>query len=102
MKPSQIIKKLTSARNTKGKVILVINTASKYGCTGQYEGLEKFYSNYKDQRLLVLGFPSNDFSTQEPGSSKETAEFCRAIFSVTFPMFAKTNGTPKNVPHILC
>ena len=64
--------------------------------------LRKVLLKLQRPKILVLGFPSNDFSTQEPGSSKETAEFCRAIFSVTFPMFAKTNVTPKNVPHILC
>ncbi len=80
----------------QGKVILVVNTASKCGFTGQYEGLEKMYSDYKDQGLVVLGFPSNDFGNQEPGSSEEIAKFCRATFGVKFPMFEKTHVTPPN------
>jgi glutathione peroxidase len=73
----------------QGKVILVVNTASYCGFTQQYEGLEALYRNYKDQGLVVLGFPSNDFS-QEPGSNQQIAEFCSNTFSVRFPMFAKT------------
>ena len=73
----------------QGKVILVVNTASYCGFTQQYEGLETLYRNYKDQGLVVLGFPSNDFS-QEPGSNQQIAEFCSNTFSVRFPMFAKT------------
>ena len=73
----------------QGKVVLVVNTASYCGFTRQYEGLEALYRNYKDQGLVVLGFPSNDFS-QEPGSNQQIAEFCSNTFSVRFPMFAKT------------
>jgi glutathione peroxidase len=73
----------------QGKVVLVVNTASYCGFTQQYEGLETLYRNYKDQGLVVLGFPSNDFS-QEPGSNQQIAEFCSNTFSVRFPMFAKT------------
>lgn len=80
----------------QGNVILVVNTASKCGFTGQYEGLEKLYETYKDQGLVVLGFPSNDFGNQEPGSSEEIAKFCRATFGVKFPMFAKTHVLPRN------
>jgi len=75
----------------KGKVLLVVNTASKCGFTGQYEGLEALYAQYKDQGLVVLGFPSNDFANQEPGSEEQIQKFCRLTYSVEFPMFAKTS-----------
>lgn len=75
----------------QGQVVLVINTASYCGFTRQYEGLEKLYSKYKDRGLVVLGFPSNDFGNQEPGSNKEIAEFCSNTFGVKFPMLAKTS-----------
>jgi len=77
----------------QGKVILVVNTASFCGFTGQYEGLEKIYAKYKDQGLVVLGFPSNDFGQQEPGSNKEIADFCANTYDVKFPMFAKSSVT---------
>ncbi|MFM2119615.1 MAG: hypothetical protein RL722_1083 [Pseudomonadota bacterium] len=73
-----------------GRVLLVVNTASFCGFTGQYEGLEKLYSRYKDKGLVVLGFPSNDFN-QEGGDNKQIAEFCTNTYSVKFPMFAKTS-----------
>ncbi len=73
-----------------GKVILVVNTASFCGFTSQYEGLEKLYARLKDKGLVVLGFPSNDFGEQEPGSDKEIADFCRLTYGVEFPMVAKT------------
>ena len=73
-----------------GKVILVVNTASFCGFTSQYEGLEKLYAQLKDRGLVVLGFPSNDFGEQEPGSDKEIADFCRLTYGVEFPMVAKT------------
>jgi glutathione peroxidase len=75
----------------QGKVILVVNTASYCGFTSQYEGLEKLYSKYKDRGLVVLGFPSNDFGNQEPGSNQQIAEFCTNTFGVKFPMLAKTS-----------
>jgi glutathione peroxidase len=74
----------------QGKVILVVNTASFCGFTSQYEGLEKLYAKYKDQGFVVLGFPSNDFGQQEPGSNKEIADFCKNTYDVKFPMFAKS------------
>ena len=73
-----------------GKVILVVNTASKCGNTPQYDGLEKLYSEYGDDGLVVLGFPSNDFMGQEPGTEEQIEEFCRLTYGVEFPMFAKT------------
>ena len=75
----------------RGKVVLVVNTASFCGFTGQYEGLEKMYAKYKEQGLVVVGFPSNDFGSQEPGSNKEIAEFCRLTYGVKFPMLAKSD-----------
>ncbi len=73
-----------------GKVILVVNTASYCGFTSQYDGLEKLYARLKDKGLVVLGFPSNDFGEQEPGSDKEIADFCRLTYGVEFPMASKT------------
>jgi glutathione peroxidase len=84
-----------------GKVVLVVNTASYCGFTNQYEGLEKLYAKYKDKGLVVLGFPSNDFGKQEPGNSKEIADFCYNTYGVKFPMFAKSSvtGTAANPLH---
>lgn len=73
-----------------GKVVLIVNTASYCGFTGQYKGLESLYSRYQGRGLVVLGFPSNDFGRQEPGSAKEIAAFCENTFGVKFPMFSKT------------
>jgi glutathione peroxidase len=73
-----------------GKVILVVNTASYCGFTGQYEGLEALYASYQAKGLVVLGFPSNDFGKQEPGTDKEIADFCFNTYAVKFPMFSKT------------
>lgn len=79
-----------------GKVTLIVNTASYCGFTDQYDGLEKLYAKYKDQGLVVLGFPSNDFS-QEPGANKEIADFCTNTYGVKFPMFAKSVVHGKDV-----
>ena len=77
----------------RGRVALVVNTASYCGFTSQYEGLEKVYAQYQAQGLVVLGFPSNDFGQQEPGNSKQIADFCFNTYGVKFPMFGKTSIT---------
>jgi glutathione peroxidase len=77
-----------------GKVLLVVNTASYCGFTEQYKGLEALYAKYKARGLVVLGFPSNDFGSQEPGSNKDIAAFCENTFNVKFPMFSKSVVKP--------
>lgn len=74
-----------------GKVVVVVNTASYCGFTGQYKGLEALYDRYKDQGLVVLGFPANNFGAQEPGNNAQIADFCENTFGVRFPMLAKTS-----------
>ncbi|MET0238738.1 MAG: glutathione peroxidase [Sphingobium sp.] len=76
-----------------GKVLLIVNVASKCGLTPQYEGLEKLYGTYKDQGFEVLGFPANDFGAQEPGSDEEIVEFCSVNYGVSFPLFTKADVT---------
>lgn len=73
----------------KGKVLLIVNVASKCGYTPQYDGLQKIYTRYKDEGFLVLGFPANNFGNQEPGTNNEIKEFCKLNYGVSFPMFSK-------------
>lgn len=73
----------------KGKVLLIVNTASKCGFTPQYQGLEELYKKYKDQGLMVLGFPCNQFGQQEPGSDSDIQQFCELNYGVSFPVYAK-------------
>jgi len=80
----------------KGKVMLIVNTASKCGFTPQYEGLEKLYEQYKERGFVVLGFPCNQFKNQEPGSNEEIQEFCKINYGVTFPIFAKVDVNGKD------
>lgn len=79
----------TSLGRFAGSVLLVVNVASKCGLTPQYEGLETLYQRYRDDGLVVLGFPANNFGGQEPGTNDEIAEFCSTNYFVTFPLFAK-------------
>lgn len=79
----------TSLADYRGKVLLIVNTASKCGLTPQYDALEKLYERHKSDGLEVLGFPANDFGGQEPGSNEEIASFCKGSFGVSFPMFQK-------------
>jgi len=81
----------TSLAEYKGKSLLIVNVASECGFTPQYEGLEKLYKSYKDQGLVVMGFPCNQFGKQEPGNDQQIATFCTTRFNVTFPMFAKVD-----------
>jgi glutathione peroxidase len=81
--------KPASLKDYDGKVLLVVNTASKCGLTPQYEGLEALYTRFRGKGLVVLGFPSNDFAGQEPGSNDEIADFCSTNFAVDFPLFSK-------------
>lgn len=86
----------TTLEPYKGKVLLIVNVASKCGYTPQYDGLETLYTKYKDKGLMVLGFPCNQFGSQEPGSEAEIQNFCRVNFGVTFPMFSKINVNGEN------
>ena len=79
----------TSLSEFKGKVLLIVNVASKCGLTPQYEGLESLYEQYRGQGLVVAGFPANDFKSQEPGSNEDIQSFCTTNYGVKFPMFSK-------------
>lgn len=90
--------KETSLKPYQGKVVLIVNVASHCGYTPQYKGLEAVYEKYKDKGLVVLGFPCNQFGSQEPGTSQEIKEFCSSKYNVSFPMFSKieVNGTKRH------
>jgi glutathione peroxidase len=79
----------TSLGDFAGSVLLIVNVASQCGLTPQYDGLERLYSIYRKRGFAVLGFPSNEFSGQEPGTNQEIQDFCRSVYGVDFPMFAK-------------
>lgn len=91
----------TTLKEYEGKVILIVNVASKCGFTSQYEGLQNLYEKYKEKGLIVLGFPSNDFLGQEPGSEKEILEFCTKNYNVTFPLFSKITVKQNKSQHPL-
>ena len=84
----------------EGKVLMIVNTASKCGFTPQYDGLEALYQKYKDQGFVIVGFPCDQFAGQEPGSNEEIAEFCRLNHGVTFPLMAKTEVNGANAEPI--
>lgn len=89
LKTETLLGKPADLADYRGKVTLVVNVASYCGYTPQYQGLERLHRELKDKGFAVLGFPSNDFGSQEPGTPQEIAEFCRLTYDVTFPMFAK-------------
>jgi len=93
----------TSLKPYQGKVMLIVNVASKCGFTPQYAALEALYQKYKDQGLVVLGFPCNQFAHQEPGTDAEIKQFCSSKYEVTFPMFDKieVNGKNRNPLYVL-
>ena len=84
----------------EGKVLMIVNTASKCGFTPQYDGLEALYQKYKDQGLIIVGFPCDQFAGQEPGSNEQIEEFCRINHGVTFPLMAKTDVNGANAEPI--
>ncbi len=85
-----------SMEKYKGKTVVVVNTASKCGLTPQYEGLEALYKKYKENGLVILGFPCNQFGNQEPGSADDIQEFCQVNYGVGFPIFAKIDVNGSN------
>jgi glutathione peroxidase len=85
-----------SLKDYEGKTVLIVNVASKCGLTPQYTGLEELHEKYKDKGFAVLGFPSNQFGGQEPGSAEEIETFCSTTYGVTFPMFEKTDVNGEN------
>lgn len=80
----------------KDHVIVIVNTATKCGLSGQFDGLEKLYQQYKDEKFIILGFPCNQFANQEPGSAEEAAESCKINYGVTFPIHEKINVNGEN------
>ena len=95
--------KETTLKPFQGKVLLIVNVASKCGFTPQYAGLESLYEKYKDQGLVVLGFPCNQFGWQDPGTNAEIKQFCTTKYNVTFPMFEKieVNGGNRHPLYVL-
>lgn len=85
-----------SLEDYKGKVVLIVNTATKCGLKNQFNSLETLYQKYKDEGFVVLGFPSNQFLNQEPGTDEEVSQACQLNFGVTFPLFSKVNVNGKN------
>src|ERR1035438_8534952 len=85
--------------NFKGKVVLLVNVASKCGFTPQYKGLEALYEKYKDHGFVILGFPANNFGGQEPGTNEEIKTFCSSKYMVTFPMYSDRKSTRLNSSH---
>jgi glutathione peroxidase len=85
-----------SLADYRGKVVLIVNTASKCGFTPQYKGLQQLYEEYREQGLEILGFPCNQFGSQEPGSEEDIAQFCSLNYGVSFPMFAKVDVNGDN------
>ena len=98
---TRITGEATTLREYAGQVLLIVNTASKCGFTRQYAGLQSLYERYAEAGLVVLGFPSNDFGRQEPGSEAEILEFCEMNFGVTFPLFEKVVVKPGPDQHPL-
>ena len=90
--------KLVDLASFQGKVVVVVNVASRCGATPQYAGLQKLYETYKDRGLVVIGFPANDFGAQEPGTDAQIAEFCSSKYAVTFPMFSKITVKGPDAP----
>ncbi len=93
-------KEVNLCKEYQGKVVLIVNTASKCGFTHQYEGLEALYRKYQERGLVVLGFPYNDFGSQEPGTAQEIQAFCKNTYGIEFPMFEKTTVTARNAEPI--
>ena len=93
---TSIIGENISMSKYKGKVVLVVNTASKCGFTPQYEGLQKLYENHEENNFTILGFPCNQFSEQEPGTHKEIQNFCQTNYDITFPLFEKIDVNGDN------
>lgn len=90
-----------SMADYEGKVVLVVNTASKCGFTPQYAGLQELYERYQSKGLVILGFPCDQFAHQEPGSEEEIAQFCQMNYGVSFPMFAKVDVNGKNTHPVI-